>query len=188
MIAHSHGQLWNAVKIASSLGVSAPTVRRYLDILQDTFMLRQLQPYHPNVKKRLVKSSKVYLRDSGLLHGLLRLETFDDLLGHPIVGASWEGFVLEQIAASLPQASSLYFYRTSAGAEIDAVVERGGRKPPLAMEIKYSSDPSPSRGFWSALEDLKGAEAFVVCPTREKFPIGKQVFAVPIEELPRILG
>ncbi|KFZ44540.1 ATPase, partial [Smithella sp. D17] len=117
MLAHSHGQLWNASKIAGSLGISAPTVRRYLDILESTFIVRQLQPYHNNTKKRLIKSPKVYIRDSGLNHALLRIKTLDDLTGHPSVGASWEGFVIEQIVSLLPENSQYYFYRSNAGAE-----------------------------------------------------------------------
>src|SRR3990170_7595430 len=122
MIAHSHGQLWNASKIAGSLGVSAPTVKSYLDILEETFIVRQIQPYHPNIKKRLIKSPKVYIRDSGLLHTLLMVKTFDDLQAHPVVGSSWEGFVIEQIAGILPENTPLYFYRTGAGAEIDLLL------------------------------------------------------------------
>jgi hypothetical protein len=188
MLAHSHGQLWNASKIASSLGMSAPTVRRYLDILQDTFMVRQLQPFHHDLKKRLVKSPKVYLRDSGLLHALLGLETPDDLLGHPSAGASWEGWVIEQILAVVPPAWRPWFYRTGAGAEIDMILERPGRRPLIALEIKYSSDPAPSRGFWSALSDLKGARGFVVCPAEERYPLGRNVYTLPIRELERLAG
>jgi predicted AAA+ superfamily ATPase len=118
MLAHFHGQLWNASKIAASLGVSAPTAKHYLDTLQDTFMVRSLPPFAANVKKRLVKSPKVYLRDSGLLHALLRVGTIDNLLGHPIAGASWEGWVIEQALAGIEGRSGAYFYRTAAGAEI----------------------------------------------------------------------
>lgn len=187
MLAHAHGQLWNAAKIAASLGVSAPSVRHYLDILEDTFMVRQLRPFYPNLKKRLVKSPKVYLRDSGILHALLRLERMDDVLGHPTAGASWEGWVIEQILSAVPDSWRPYFYRTSAGAEIDLVLERPGRQPFIAMEIKYAADASPSSGFWSALSDLGEAKGFVVCPTEERYPVGKDVYALPVRELTRFL-
>ncbi len=133
MLAHSHGQLWNGSQIASSLGVAAPTVRRYLDILQDTFMVRQLQPYHANLKKRLVKRPKVYLRDSGLLHALLGIMDFDALSGHPLVGASWEGWAIEQVLAIIPSHWHTYFYRTARGAEIDLLLFPQLHQPPIAI-------------------------------------------------------
>lgn len=185
MLAHAHGQLWNAAKIASSLGLSAPSVRHYLDILQDTFMVRQLQPFHSNLKKRLVKSPKIYLRDSGILHALLRLESMDDVLGHPAAGVSWEGWVIEQILAAVPSSWGPWFYRTAAGAEIDLVLERPGRRPLIALEIKYAAAAAPSRGFWSALADLNGARGFVVCPAEERYPLGKNVYTLPVRELTR---
>ena len=185
MLAHAHGQLWNASKIAASLGVSPPAARHYLDILQDTFMIRQLQPFHANLKKRLVKSPKVYLRDPGLLHALLGIGSHDELLGHPSAGASWEGFVTEQILSSVPASWGSFFYRTSAGAEIDLIlVPRADRF--LAVEIKHSLDPRPGRGFWSAHEDLRPRKGFVVYPGAERFPLGKDVLALPISELERI--
>jgi predicted AAA+ superfamily ATPase len=182
MLAHSHGQLWNASKIAGSLGLSAPTVRRYLDILEETFIVRQLEPYFVNAKKRLIKSPKVYIRDSGLNHALLRIRTMDELMGHPSAGASWEGFVIEQIAALLPRNTNLYFYRTSAGAEIDLLCFDKGNEP-LPIEIKYSLSPSVSRGFWSAYDDLSCKRGFVVYPGKEKYPLGKNVFALPLAML-----
>lgn len=182
MLAHCHGQLWNAVKIAGSLGVSAPTVRRYLDILEETFIVRQLQPYHFNTKKRLIKSPKVYIRDSGLAHALLRIRSFDDLLGHPSLGAFWEGFVIEQIATLVPRGSELYFYRTNAGAEIDLLyIDR--KNQPVPIEIKYSLSPSVSRGFWNAYEDLSCQRGYVVYPGNEVYPLGKNVSALPLNML-----
>lgn len=186
MLAHSHGQLWNASKIAGSLGVSAPTVRRYLDILEETFIIRQLEPYFANTKKRLVKSPKVYLRDSGLHHALLGIRTFDALMGHPSVGAAWEGFVIEQIAARLPQNTKLYFYRTGAGAEIDLLYLDEKNKP-VPVAIKYSLSPSVSRGFWSAYGDLDCKRGYVVYPGQEKYPLGKNVFTLPITMLEGLL-
>src|SRR3990172_7365318 len=119
MFSHLQGQLWNASLIAKSLGLSAPTVKHYMDILEETFIVRQLQPFHFNIKKRLVKSSKIYIRDSGLLHAFLNIRTLNDLLSHPVAGNSWEGFVIEQIIGTLPGNTPMYFYRTGAGAEID---------------------------------------------------------------------
>lgn len=187
MLAHAHGQLWNAAKISASLGISAPTVRHYLDILQDTFMVRQLQPYHPNIKKRLVKAPKVYLRDSGILHTLLHLGQPDDLFGHPSAGASWEGWVIEQILAAVPSSWKPWFYRTGAGAEIDLILEPPGQ-PLIALEIKYGVNPAPSRGFWSALADLDGVRGFVVCQAEECYPLGQGVHTLPVGEIEQHLA
>ncbi len=186
MLAHCHGQLWNASKIAGSLGVSAPTVRRYLDILEETFIVRQLQPFYTNTKKRLIKAPKVYIRDSGLNHALLRVKTFDDLLGHPSIGASWEGFVIEQIASFLSQSSELYFYRTNAGAEID-LLYMDNRNKPIAVEIKYSLSPSLTKGFWNAYEDLGCKRGYVIYPGMEKYPLGKKVSVIPLKMLESVL-
>ena len=185
MLAHMHGQLWNASKIASGLGLSAPTVRHYLDILEETFIVRQIQPYHFNIKKRLIKSPKVYIRDSGLLHALLTVKTFDDLQAHPVVGSSWEGFVIEQIAGILPENTPLYFYRTGSGAEIDLLFfDRKNR--PIAIEVKYSLSPKAEKGFWMACEDLSCKKGFIVYPGKESYPIGRNIFALPVKELSKI--
>jgi len=186
MLAHSHGQLWNGNKIAGSIGVSAPTVRHYLDILENTFVVRRLLPYHANVKKRLIKSPKVYIRDSGLLHALLRIGNFDDLQGHPVLGSSWESFVIEQIIGLLPNHREVYFYRTNAGAEIDLVFFDKKNKP-VAIEIKYSLSPAVSRGYWNACEDLSCKKGFIIYPGNERYPVGRNVFAMPVRELARIL-
>jgi len=186
MLAHSHGQLWNASKIAASLGITAPTVRHYLDILESTFVVRQLQPYHANTKKRLIKSPKIYIRDTGLNHALLRIRTFDDLTGHPSAGASWEGFVIEQLVALLPENSAYYFYRSNAGAEIDFLfLDRQNR--PVAVEIKYSLSPVLSKGFWNAYEDLQCKRGYVIYPGNDDYPIGKNVTALPLTKLQKIL-
>jgi uncharacterized protein len=186
MLANAHGQLWNGNKIAGSLGVDNKTVQRYLDILEHTFMVRRLPPFHANVKKRVVKSPKVYLRDSGLLHTLLRIATYDDLLGHPIAGASWEGWVLEQVLAAVPQSWSAFFYRTQVGAEIDLLLQPSRGQALVALEIKRSLTPAPARGFWSALEDLGQPRAFVVFPGKESYPLGQGVLALPVTQLHRI--
>lgn len=182
MVAHSHGQVWNASKIAGSMGVSAPAIRRYLDILKDTFIVRQLQPYHPNIKKRLVKAPKVYLRDSGLLHTLLRISDEEALLGTPYTGSSFEGWVIEQILAMIPSSWPLYFYRTSSGAEMDLVL-LPPKKPPIGIEIKFSKSPSLSKSFRQAFSDLGCQYGYIVCPVKERFPLGKKVEALPVEEL-----
>lgn len=179
MIAHCHGQLWNANQISKSLGVSAPTVRRYLGILDKTFIVRQLQPYFPNIKKRMVKSPKVYIRDSGLLHALLMKKTMDDLQGHPSIGNSWEGFVIEQILSLLPGNWEYYFYRTSAGAEIDLILLEAGRKP-IAIEIKYSSTPNIGKGFHTAFKDLDCSAGYVIYPGSESYPLAPNVLTLPL--------
>ncbi len=187
MVAHSHGQLLNSSKIGASLGVSAPTVKRYLDLLQDTFIARQLQPYHPNIKKRLVKSSKVYMRDSGLLHALLRIPNEDVLIGTPHAGASFEGWVIEQILAILPPAWQAYFYRTGAGAEMDLVLVRPGSEP-VGIEIKLTKSPSIGKGFRQSMSDLGCRQAFIICPANEAFPLAPQVEVLPVAELGKLTG
>jgi uncharacterized protein len=187
MIAHSHGQLWNASKIAGSLGISAPTVMSYLDILEETFIVRQLRPYYSNIKKRLIKSPKVYIRDSGLLHALLTISTLDDLHGHPSLGSSWEGFVVEQILKILPERWQAYFYRTGAGAEIDLVLF-DGKHNPVAVEIKYSMSPKLERGFWNAYEDLSCKNGFVLYPGEESYPLGRNVATLPAKKLAEIFS
>lgn len=181
MLAHLHGQMWNASRLASGFGVSAPTVQHYLEILEATYMVRRLPPLHANLSKRLVKSPKIYLRDSGLLHALLGLRSLDDLAGHPVVGASWEGWVLEQIAQLLPSPWQLSFYRTAAGAEMDIVAERGNRR--IGFEIKFSSAPALSKGFWSAMSDLQLERAYVIAPVESGYPLGQNVEVVSAVDL-----
>jgi predicted AAA+ superfamily ATPase len=180
MLAHLQGQLFNASQLGQSLGgVAHTTVARYLDVLVDTMMLRRLEPHLANAGKRLVKSPKVYLRDSGLLHALLGINTLTDLQGHPIVGASWEGFVVEQIAALAPQGSQIGFYRTAAGAEIDVVLSVGSRR--IGFEVKFSAAPKPARGFWQAKQDLALDHAFVVAPVQRRYPLAEDVEALPVQ-------
>ena len=187
MIAHSHGQLWNASKIACSLGISAPTARSYLDILDETFIMRQLRPYYSNIKKRLIKSPKVYIRDSGLLHTLLNIRTIEDLHSHPSLGSSWEGLIVEQILRILPESWQAYFYRTGAGSEIDLILFDSKNKP-VAVEMKYSVSPRVDRGFWIACEDLSCKKGFVVYPGAESYPLGKNVLALPLKDLANIFN
>lgn len=182
MLAHLQGQMVNASQLGQSLGgVSHSTVTRYLDVLVDTLMVRRLPPFLPNLGKRLVKSPKVYLRDSGLLHALLGLATVRDLQGHVVAGASWEGFVVEQLAAQLPADAQLSFYRTAVGAEIDLIVEHRART--VAVEVKFSSAPKPARGFWQALRDLRIEQAYVVAPVARRYPLAAGVEVLPLQEL-----
>ncbi len=176
MLAHNQGQQLNAARIAAGLGVSGQSVARYLDLMVDLLLVRRLQPWSGNVGKRLVKSPKVYVRDSGLVHALLGLGSQDDLLGHPVVGGSWEGLVLENLIAAAGD-RVVSFYRTARGAEIDLVVEGPGDRK-LAVEIKRSSAPSVSRGFRVGCGDLKVAESVVVYPGAEQFPLGGGVTAM----------
>lgn len=182
MIAHSHGSLWNASKISSALGISPPTAKNYLDILDETFIVRRLIPFHSNIKKRIVKSPKVYIRDSGLLHSLLNIGSKDELLGHPIAGNSWEGFVIEQIINNLSGKYNSYFYRTGAGAEVDLVVVKGD-KVVLCIEVKLSLSPLPTQGFFNAMQDLHCNNGIVVYPGEETYTIKNNVKIVPLVKL-----
>lgn len=170
MTAHLHGQLFNASAIAASLGgISHTTVGRYLDSLVDTMMLRRLEPHFVNVGKRLVKSPKVYVRDCGLLHALLNIPDVNSLIGHPIAGYSWEGLMVEQIMGLVPKGADVSFYRTAAGAELDVVVELGGKK--YGFEIKFSSAPKVSKGFWQACLDVEVQHAYVLAPVTQGWPL-----------------
>jgi uncharacterized protein len=185
MLAHHHGQQWNASTIAGSLGVSAPTVRHYLDLLEGTFMVRVLQPYFANISKRLVKSPKVYLRDSGILHALLNLPTRAALMGHPTLGASWEGWVIEQVIQQAPTGTRTFYYRTASGNEIDLVLELpGGQK--RAIEIKYSATPKLGRGFVEALDDLGIERGYVITPIQSPYPISARARALPATDFSEI--
>ncbi len=186
MLAHLQGQLFNASQLALALGgASHSTATRYLDTLVDTMMVRRLQPHLPNVGKRLVKSAKTYVRDSGLLHALLGVEALHQLQGHPVAGMSWEGFVVEQVAAHLPSGAQMGSYRTAAGAEIDLVIELGTRK--VGIEIKFSAAPRPAKGFWQALDDLQLDAACVVAPTARRYPLRQGVDVVPVWDIARWL-
>ena len=169
MLAHNQGQMLNGAQLAAGLGVSGHTIARYLDILVDLLLVRRLQPWASNARKRLVRSPKVYVRDSGLVHALLGIRTQEELFGHPIVGPSWEGMLIENILSSLPATVRSWFYRTSAGAEIDLVLEFG-HKNIWAIEIKRSiSNPVPSKGFYIGCADLKAARQIVLYPGKESY-------------------
>src|SRR6185295_18518948 len=180
MIAHSHGQAWNASGIGRSLGVSDQAVRRYLDVLAGAFMLRILPPWHENLKKRQVKAPKVYLRDSGLLHALLRLPTHHDLLGHPKLGASWEGFALEQILTEI-ETRDAYFWATHAGAELDLLVIHRGRR--FGFELKHSEAPAVSRSMRVALEALGLARLWIVVPGGPAWELEERIAVTPLAEI-----
>ena len=187
MLAHLQGQMFNASQLGMALGgASHTTTARYLDTLVDTLMVRRLEPHLANIGKRLVKSPKVYVRDSGLLHALLGLSTVRDLQGHPVAGASWEGFVIEQVAAALPAGAQIGFYRTAAGAELDLVIEHGARK--IGIEIKFSAAPKPTKGFWQSLEDLEITRAFVVAPVTRPYPLAAGVDVMPLSHLQGVVS
>lgn len=191
MLAHSQGEQVNVAKLAGGLDVSSHTAKRYIELLEDLLLVRTLRPWAGNIKKRLVKAPKVYIRDSGIAHALLNLTTLDDVLGHPVVGASWEGFALENILSVMPDGATSWFYRTAAGAEIDLVIEQGLRQR-IAIEIKRSLAPSVSKGFHLGCEDIKAKHRYIVYPGAEQYPISNGVIVMPLvdmmTELRDILG
>ncbi len=168
MLAHYNGSIWNAHTFATSLGVTAPTVRRYLDYMEGAFLIRRLNPWYVNAKKRLVKSPKVFMRDSGILHALLNIDSLNELYGHPAVGNSWEGFVIEQIVQLLPEYIRPYYYRTHDGAESDLILVKG-IKPVASIEIKLSNAPVISRGFFECIADLKTKQNYVITPNSDEY-------------------
>lgn len=179
MLAHLHGQLLNSSKLGEMLGVSHTTIRSYIDLLSQTFMIRRLLPYEANLKKRLVKSPKIYIRDSGILHSLLEIEDTESLFGHPVFGNSWEGFALENILVNLKNWSH-FFYRTSSGVEIDLILQRGLKR--IAVEFKASKSPSLSKGFYIALKDLNIDEAYIIAPVDESYKIKENVTILPLSQ------
>lgn len=186
MLAHNQAQTVNAAKLAGNLSVSAPTIQRYIDLLIDLLLLRSLRPWSGNIGKRLVKTPKIYLRDSGLTHTLLNIQTFDELQGHPVVGSSWEGFVIENLLAVAPHRATPFFYRTSAGAEIDLLLEIT-QKRRIAIEIKRSLTPALSKGFHLGCESLGVKERYIVYPGTEGFPLSKDVQVMPLREMMALL-
>jgi predicted AAA+ superfamily ATPase len=177
MLAHSHGQVLNTSKLAGSMGVSSHTVRNYIDILEQTFVLRVLPPWSGNTKKRLVKSPKVYIRDSGLLHTLLGIETMEDLFSHPVYGSSFEGYAVENILTRFPRWQPS-FYRTSNGTEIDLVMTKGTGK--VAVEIKASSSPKVSKGFQNSIESLSPDRTFLIAQVADEYPLAEKVSVLPL--------
>ena len=172
MCTHSTGQIINNSKLGESLGLSYHAVQNYIDILEQTFLVRKLFPYFENTKKRIIKSPKIYIRDSGIIHSILKINNFNELLGHPIFGASWESFALENILARLKNFDP-YFYRTSSGTEIDLILKKGTKK--IAVEFKAASAPKVGKGFYNALNDLQINEAWIIAPINESYPIKKNI-------------
>ncbi len=182
MLAHSQGGQLNTAKLGSNLDVSAMTAKRYIELLEDLLLIRTLRPWAGNIGKRLVKAPKIYIRDSGLTHALLNLTTLDDVLGHPVVGSSWEGFIIENLISCLPVGITPWFYRTSTGAEIDLIIEQNSKKK-YAIEIKRSLTPSLSKGFHLGCEDIEASNRYIVYPGKERFPVTKEVTAIPLLEM-----
>ncbi|HWZ51360.1 MAG TPA: DUF4143 domain-containing protein [Granulicella sp.] len=191
MLAHNQGQMLNGAQLAAGLGISGQTVARYLDVMVDLLLVRRLQPWTTNAGKRLVRSPKVYVRDSGLLHTLLGIRDQETLLGHPVVGASWEGMLIENILSSVPATTRAWFYRTAVGAEIDLVLETTPNER-WAIEIKRSlGDPKPSRGFYIGCEDIKAVRQIVLYPGDDTFKLDAKTDVMPLrtllsELLPRV--
>ena len=187
MLAHGQGATLNVARLAGNLMLSTKTVGAYLDLLEGMLLVRRLRPRHANVKKRLVRAPKVYIRDSGLTHALLGLPDFHALAAHPVVGASWEGFVIENLLAATPWLALPSYYRTSNGAEVDLVLDLPGRTRPWAIEIKRGSVPKVSRGFNIARTDLDAERAFVVYGGSHRFPMGDGVEAISLREMAALL-
>ncbi|MEM7236214.1 MAG: ATP-binding protein [Pseudomonadota bacterium] len=188
MLAHNQGALLNASQLARNLSLSSPTVTSYIDLLCDLLLVRRLAPYHANVGKRLTRSPKTYIRDSGLVHALLGIETLDELMGHPVVGASWEGFVIETLLSAAPHRTRAFFYRTAAGAEIDLVLDMGARHGLWAVEIKRGLSAKIEKGFRLAREDIAPAQTFIVHGGADRYPKGEGIEAIGLAELMTELG
>lgn len=184
MLAHRHGQVWNGAALAASLGESHPTVKRHVDLLTGSLVVRQLQPWLPNLEKRLVKSPKVFIRDSGLLHALLGIGTFRDLEGHPSLGASWEGLVLEELLARVSE-RDVAFWSTHAGAEVDFVWSRGRRL--VGFEAKWRDAPAVTKSMHIAMADLELEALYVVYPGPKRYALAKRIEALPLIDLPSVL-
>jgi uncharacterized protein len=186
MLSHNQGQLLNASRLASSLSISAPTVSSYIDVLVDLLLVRRFIPFHSNTKKRLVKAPRIFIRDSGITHALLGLADYNQLSGHPVFGASWEGFVIENLLSVAPPRTRASFYRTSGGAEVDLVLELPGGEV-WVIEIKAGLVPKPEKGFYHALEDIKPNRSFVVYAGTDCYPITEQTEAISLAELAKRL-
>lgn len=185
MLAHYHGQIWNAADPARSLGVSEPTVRKYLDTLTQTMMVRQLQPWHQNLNKRQVKAPKIYFRDTGLLHALMGVTSLPELLAHPRCGASWEGFALEQVLR-IAKPDQAYFWATHQGAELDLLLLKGNRR--VGVEFKRADAPTITASMRIALSDLALDALYVVYPGRHRFALANRIQAVPLWALLPVRG
>jgi hypothetical protein len=183
MVAHYHGQVWNAAEFARSLGTSENTARRYLDILAGAYMIRVLPPWFENIKKRQVKAPKIYIRDSGIFHSLLQLPTILDLQGHPKLGASWEGFAIEQLLTTI-ESRNAYFWATHSGAELDLLVMVGGKR--YGFEFKYSDAPGCTRSMSVAIHDLKLERLWVVYPGNQEYALDAKTSVIPVSSIPNL--
>jgi hypothetical protein len=183
MLAHQQGGLLNASQLAAGLGISSPSVNHYIGLLTDLLLVRRLLPYHGNTGKRLIKSPRVYIRDSGLLHALLNIRDLNTLAGHPVVGSSWEGFIIENLITAAPERTQAHFYRTAAGAEIDLVLDLGGNHGRWAIEIKRSLSPTLTKGFHNARSDLEPQQTFVVYAGEEGYPLAEGVEVISPQAL-----
>ena len=182
MLAHNQGSILNASQLARNLEVSSVTISRYIDLMADLLLVRRLQPWTFNIGKRLVRAPKTYVRDSGITHALLNITTFNDLLGHPVIGGSWEGFVIENILAVTPSNALPFYYRTPGGAEIDLILEFSGNEK-WAIEIKRSSAPALSKGFFIACDDIKADKRFVLYSGKDRFSMGEGITAISLFDL-----
>ncbi|MCY4050952.1 MAG: ATP-binding protein [Gammaproteobacteria bacterium] len=187
MLAHAQGSILNAAKLAQSLAVNNKTIARYLDLMVGLMLIRRLQPYHVNIKKRLVKSPKIYVRDSGILHALLNIHNRNALFGHAVIGSSWEGFVIENLINSSKSRILPSYYRTSAGAEIDLILEFPGLSQKWAIEVKFGSTPKISKGFHIALEDVQPDRTFVVHSGESRYPLSEGVEAIGLPEMLKLV-
>jgi len=187
LLANSHAEILNSNKLGEALGVSHTTFRQYIDFLENAFLIRTLKPYFNNVKKRIIKSPKIYVRDSGILHSMLNIRSFNDLLGSPFVGNSWEGFAIEQILSGIRKNDwEASFYRTQAGAELDLVLENQNHK--IGVEFKANTAPSVTKGFWNCCDDLQITRAFVVCPIEDCYPLKDGVTVCGLRQIVAELG
>lgn len=186
MLAHYHGQVLNYTELSRSFGVSDMTIRKYLEVLEGTFMVRLLQPWHANVSKRLVKAPKLYITDTGLLHTLLTIRDIEQLLSHPKLGASWEGFCIEQAVRILNKRNEeVFFYATHAGAEIDLFWQEGGKN--FALEVKFTDTPSVTKSMRVAIADLQIAKTWIVYPGASVVRLAENIEAIPVTMLERIV-
>lgn len=181
MIANNNGGILNAENYARSLGITGPTVKKYLQMLEASFLVRQLPPWFANSKKRLVKTPKLFIRDSGVLHHLTHIPSKADLAGHLVIGASWEGYVIEEIIRHLPSGISAYFYRTQHGAEVDLVLVKNN-KPVYAIEIKHSKAPVLSNGFYHALADMKTSKNYLIYSGEDEYVTQHKVIVCGLKE------
>ncbi|MBU2513216.1 DUF4143 domain-containing protein [bacterium] len=183
MVAHYHGQVWNAAEFARSMGTAENTARRYLDILAGAYMVRVLPPWYQNLKKRQVKSPKIYVRDSGVFHSLQQISGLSELQGHPKIGAPWEGFALEHVIETF-QTRDFYFWATHAGTELDLLIISGGKR--YGFEFKYADAPGPTRSMSTAIKDLELEHLWVVYPGDQRYALNEKITVIPFEEISRL--